>query len=207
RHQPWARRWRAALELLRAVDPPRAAEAAALVRCLVPLARDGAYVPKVSATFRAAPGAVLTTLPETAADLAAVLVHETQHSKLSVLHDLLPLHHARPHAAYRVAWRSDPRPLAGVLQGTYAHLALADFWARAGAGAALPPAERRDARHRADSYRRQVAEALAVLLESSELTPAGGEFARGMRSHLASLAPSVGEPATIGGTSPVGDVR
>lgn len=194
RHQPWARRWRGALALLRATDPGRAAEAAALVRCLVPLARTGphGHRPRVSATFRAAPGAVLTTLPDTAADLAAVLVHETQHSKLSVLHDLLPLHRPAPAAAYRVPWRSDPRPLAGVLQGAYAHLALADFWTRAAAGTALPPAARGEARIRGDSYRRQVAATLPLLLESSELTLTGQEFTEGMRVHLASLGAAPG---------------
>ncbi|MGW1074290.1 aKG-HExxH-type peptide beta-hydroxylase [Streptomyces sp. NPDC002537] len=210
RDEPWARLWRSALTLLRATDPQRAAETTALLRCLVPLAPSGAHgqqARRVSATFRAAPGAVLTTLPDSPADLAAVLVHETQHSKLSVLHDLLPLHRAGPYAAYRVAWRPDPRPLAGVLQGTYAHLALADFWGRFAGRAVLPPGARHDARARHDSYRRQVAEALPILLESNELTSAGREFAIGMQRHHAGLAEAHGVCAAIGGPSPFGDVR
>ncbi|KNB51934.1 HEXXH motif domain-containing protein [Streptomyces caatingaensis] len=186
--RPWTRRWRAALALLRAADPERAAETGALLRCLVPVARPpGDPGAKVSATFRSAPGAVLATLPPTAADLAEVLVHENQHSKLAVLHDLLPLHTAGPDALHRVAWRPDPRPLAGVLQGTYAHLALADFWHRAVRGPALPPRAREGALERRDSYRRQVAEAVPILLESNELTAAGRDFARGMERHLATL--------------------
>lgn len=184
----WTRRWRAALALLRAADPHRAAETTALLRCLVPVAAppDDPGL-KVSATFRSAPGAVLATLPPTAGDLAEVLVHETQHSKLAVLHDLLPLHGAGPEVLHKVAWRPDPRPLAGVLQGTYAHLALADFWDRAARGPALPPPARHEAAERRDSYRRQVAEAVPILLESSELTPAGREFAGGMERLLAAL--------------------
>ncbi|MEU5428960.1 HEXXH motif-containing putative peptide modification protein [Streptomyces olivoreticuli] len=208
--EPWPRLWRSALALLRATDPRRAAETTALLRCLVPLARSGPYgqgARGVSATFRAAPGAVLATLPETAADLAAVLVHETQHGKLAVLHDLLPLHHAGPYAAYRVAWRPDPRPLAGVLQGTYAHLALADFWGRVAGRAGLPAGARSAARARHDSYRRQVAEALPILLESNELTPAGVEFATGMRQHHAGLGRTAGPAGAIGGPSPFGDVQ
>ncbi|MGW2186978.1 aKG-HExxH-type peptide beta-hydroxylase [Streptomyces sp. NPDC001719] len=207
---PWLPRWRSALALLRATDPQRAAETTALLRCLVPLARAGPYGPGahgVSATFRAAPGAVLATLPDSAAELAAVLVHETQHSKLAVLHDLLPLHHAGPYAAYKVAWRTDPRPLAGVLQGTYAHLALADFWGRVAGRAGLPAGVRGAARARHDSYRRQVAEALPILLESNELTPAGVEFATEMRAHHAGLGRTTGPAAAIGGPSPFGDVR
>ncbi|MEV5243353.1 HEXXH motif-containing putative peptide modification protein [Streptomyces cinnamoneus] len=209
--EPWGQRWRGALALLRAVDRARAAEVTALLRCVVPLARpaaaSGGAGPKVSATFRAAPGAVFATLPETAADLAEVLVHETQHSKLSVLHDLLPLHGAGPREAYRVAWRPDPRPFAGVLQGTYAHLALADLWARAALRRPLPAAARRGARARRDSYLQQVAEALPILLESAELTAAGREFVTGMHRHLVALARSGERPAAIGAMSPFGDVR
>ncbi|MBB4891330.1 HEXXH motif-containing protein [Streptomyces olivoverticillatus] len=207
---PWLPRWRAALSLLRTADPERAAETTALLRSLVPLAgadAGGGPATAMSATFRAAPGAVLATLPGTAADLADVLVHETQHSKLSVLHDLVPLFEAGPEAAYRVAWRADPRPFAGVVQGTYAHLALADFWARTARLRALTPTARRGAVTRRDSYRRQVAEALPILLESSELTPAGREFAVGMERHLAALGRAGGLPTVIGGASPPGDVR
>ncbi|MEU5048498.1 HEXXH motif-containing putative peptide modification protein [Streptomyces sp. NPDC021096] len=209
--EPWTRRWRVALALLRATDRARAAEVTGLLRCVVPLARPaphGRGGPKVSATFRAAPGAVFATLPDSAADLAEVLVHETQHSKLSVLHDLLPLHEAGPREVYRVAWRPDPRPFAGVLQGTYAHLALADFWTRAALRAPLAPGARRGARTRRDSYLRQVAEALPLLLESAELTEAGRQFATGMDRHLAALTRAAGERATaFGAMSPFGDVR
>ncbi|MBZ4324130.1 aKG-HExxH-type peptide beta-hydroxylase, partial [Streptomyces huiliensis] len=206
--RPWTRRWRAALGLLRATDPQRAAETTALLRCLVPVARpaDDAGA-AVSATFRAAPGAILATLPHTAADLAEVLVHETQHTKLAVLHDLVPLHDAGPAAVYRVAWRPDPRPLAGVFQGTYAHLALAEFWDRAVRGAAVPAAVREEARARRDSYRRQVAEAVPILLESSELTPAGREFATGMERLLASLGRAGRMASGIADASSCDDVQ
>ncbi|KAB7851135.1 hypothetical protein FRZ00_03110 [Streptomyces mobaraensis] len=206
--RPWTRRWRAALGLLRATDPRRAAETTALLRCLVPVAgpADGGET-EVSATARAAPGAILATLPRTAADLAEVLVHETQHTKLAVLHDLVPLHDAGPAAVHRVAWRPDPRPLAGVFQGTYAHLALAEFWDRAGRGTALPDAMREEARTRCDSYRRQVAEAVPILLESSELTPAGREFATGMERLLLSLGRTGRMAPGIAGASSCDDVQ
>ncbi|MFI9205054.1 aKG-HExxH-type peptide beta-hydroxylase [Streptomyces sp. NPDC053048] len=208
--EPWARHFGAALELMRAADPARAAEVGALLRCLVPLARSGPYGPAaggVSATHRAAPGAVLASPPDTPAHLAEVLVHETQHSKLAVLHDLLPLHTAPPHAVHHVAWRADPRPLAGVLQGTYAHLALADFWARAARGGANARVARRDAGTRRDSCLEQVAEALPILLESAELTPAGREFTHGMERHLADLGRWRDPSAAIGATSPRRDVQ
>ncbi|MEV4431532.1 HEXXH motif-containing putative peptide modification protein [Streptomyces sp. NPDC049555] len=204
-HRDWPRHWRSALALLRDADPVRAAEVTALLRCLVPLApRDGGS--GASATFRAAPGAVLATPPGTAAALAEVLVHETQHSKLAVLHDLAPLHRASAAARHRVPWRPDPRPLGGVLQGTYAHLALADFWARAARRPQLAPRARHGARARRDSYLRQVAQALPVLLESAELTAVGRQFAAAMERHRACLEQSDEHIAEIDALSRDGDV-
>ncbi|MDT0450961.1 aKG-HExxH-type peptide beta-hydroxylase [Streptomyces hesseae] len=207
---PWARHWRAALALLRAADPARATEVTALLRCLVPLAPAGRPGTKVSATYRVAPGAVLTTPPSSPWELAEVLVHETQHGKLAVLHDLVPLHAPPPHgrpALHRVAWRPDPRPVGGVLQGAYAHLALADLRVRAALLPGLTPTARHEARTRRDSCLRQVARALNILLESAELTPAGGEFVIAMERHLAGLTRPGGPDVTIGTASPVGDVR
>ncbi|MGH3313132.1 MAG: aKG-HExxH-type peptide beta-hydroxylase, partial [Streptomyces sp.] len=185
----WAARWHAALVLLESADPGRGSEVISLVRSVVPLA--GAPGRTVSATLGAAPCGVLTQLPGTALELAAVLVHEVQHSKLAVLADLTPLHQddgaASGAARYPVAWRADPRPLSAVLQGTYAHLALADLWHRLAARRGATPAARSAARARREEYRGQVAQALAVLRESGELTGAGREFTRGMARHHASL--------------------
>ncbi|MEV4439406.1 HEXXH motif-containing putative peptide modification protein [Streptomyces sp. NPDC049577] len=209
-HEAWSGLWRAALSLLHATDPARAAETTALLRCVVPLARTGRHGARsgpVSATLRAAPGAVLTTWPETAAGLAEVLVHETQHGKLAVLHDLVPLHRGGPAARHRVAWRADPRPFAAVLQGTYAHLALADFWARAAGRRTRPPGARRAAAARRDDYREQVAAALPILLESGELTAAGRQFAIGMERHLAGLGREGDQSAGSGGASPLCHVQ
>ncbi len=75
-----------------------------------------------------------------------MLVHEVQHSKLAVLGGVVRLDHESAEAVFRVGWRSDPRPLGAVVQGTYAHLALADLWGRLADRAASPAAERAAAR-------------------------------------------------------------
>lgn len=181
----WLARWRAAIGLLRAADPGRAAEITGMLRSVVPM-RDGAGAS--SGTLRSEPWAVHTVLPPTALRFAEVLVHETQHSKLDVLSDLVQLHRADAEPRYAVAWRSDPRPFAGVLQGTYAHLSLADLFGRLAAREGVPPARRGALLARREEYREQVASALPILLESCELTPAGREFVSGMQRHHASLA-------------------
>lgn len=205
RVRDWTARWQAALALLKAADPGRRSEVGALVRSVVPLAESaqGAF----SATLGSAPGAVLTRLPETASELVAVLVHETHHSKLAVVEDLIPLREHGGPAVHRVAWREGPRPVGAVLQGTYAHLALADLWHRLAARRGVTPAARAAARARCENYREQVAEALAVLHGSGELTPAGSRFTHAMARHLASLAAPRGTTRTTTNLSPICDIR
>ncbi|MDJ1135262.1 aKG-HExxH-type peptide beta-hydroxylase [Streptomyces iconiensis] len=186
--RPWLEVWEAALGLLRETDPERAAEVAGLVRALVPVVREEAAGP-VSATCWSAPWAVLTTLPGTAEEMAEVLVHEVQHSKLAVLGDLVTLHHGDREAVYSVGWRTDPRPLGAMLQGAYAHLALADLWGRIAARDGVPARSRRTARLRCAEYREQVADALTLLLGSDQLTSEGREFVEGMRRRHGRLGP------------------
>ncbi|MFE1885349.1 aKG-HExxH-type peptide beta-hydroxylase [Streptomyces diastatochromogenes] len=183
----WARRWRQAFELLTAVDGQRAAETAAVLRAVVPLAAPGAGATPVGATLRAAPGAALIQLPGTARELAESLVHETHHTKLAALDELVPLCRPGGGAVHRVGWRPDPRPASAVLQGAYAHLALTDLWWRVRTGAAAAPAWRRRAGERFEAYRAEVGQALSLLLESDELTTAGREFVQGMERHHAGL--------------------
>ncbi|MFE6159609.1 HEXXH motif-containing putative peptide modification protein [Streptomyces sp. NPDC056486] len=189
RDQAWALRWKGAQQLLAATDPDRAAEVRAVLRAVVPLAagagRDDGN--PMSATLRAAPGAVLMSLPAGPAQMAEVLVHEAHHTKLAALHELVPLCEPERGAVHRVGWRPDPRPIAGVLQGAYAHLALADLWRRARAGTATPEPWRRRAAEQFETYREQVGGALSILLESDELTFEGREFVQEMGRHHASL--------------------
>ncbi|MER6524948.1 HEXXH motif domain-containing protein [Streptomyces sp. NPDC001508] len=184
----WAQRWSEAHTLLSATDPGRAAEIGAVLRAVVPLApeRRAGGAPR-SATARAAPGAVLAQLPGDGGELAESLVHETQHTKLAALHDLSPLCVPGAGTLHRVGWRPDPRPVMGVLQGVYAHLALVDLWWRARRTPSVPSGWRRRAGLRLEIYREHVGEALSALGESDELTLVGREFVRGMGRHHAGL--------------------
>jgi HEXXH motif-containing protein len=46
-------------------------------------------------------------------------VHEVQHLKLAALLDIVTLTMPGEHDRYYAPWRDDPRPLSGLLQGTY----------------------------------------------------------------------------------------
>ncbi|WP_432134065.1 aKG-HExxH-type peptide beta-hydroxylase [Streptomyces sp. bgisy154] len=132
----WLGAWSGTAAALRLGGERRLTEAAALLRCLVPLAPPGGASDderargSCSATRREAFGAVLSSTPPDAARLAATLVHELHHAKLAALGDMVPLHHADGRARHFAPWRPDPRPYDGLLQGAYAHLALADFHQR-----------------------------------------------------------------------------
>ncbi|MBL7257896.1 FxsB family cyclophane-forming radical SAM/SPASM peptide maturase [Paractinoplanes lichenicola] len=144
------------------------------LRAIVPLtpATDGT---RRSATSRHAFGA-LGIAPTDAEELAVLLVHEFQHTKLGAVLDLIDL---VPDDAVgdrlRVGWRPDPRPVEAALQGAYAHLAVADVWRRR--------AERtgdEQSRKLFRMYRDWTAEAIDALRTGDRLTPAGARFVRRM---------------------------
>jgi HEXXH motif-containing protein len=99
-----------------------------VVSVVVPLAQD-AEADFVSVTSPAAFGAIATSWPPDPVAMAEMLVHEFQHLKLSALMDMVPLVVPGSGKSLGYApWRPDPRPAGGLLQGIYAHLAVARFW-------------------------------------------------------------------------------
>ncbi|SCF39796.1 FxsB family cyclophane-forming radical SAM/SPASM peptide maturase [Micromonospora mirobrigensis] len=150
------------------------------LRAVVPLAPDPA-APLRSATARQAFGAVAVAPVADPETLAVLLVHEWQHAKLGALLDLVDLVDPASPVLTRVAWRPDPRPAEGVLQGAYAHLAVAEVW-RARVVAGRPGAD--VARAHATRYRDWTRDALDALLAGGALTGTGERFVRRMRDTL-----------------------
>ncbi|SEK32441.1 aKG-HExxH-type peptide beta-hydroxylase [Streptacidiphilus jiangxiensis] len=177
----WGAVWRQGATLLRAVAPARADEAGTLLRCVVPLV--GVADPERSATFADAFGLILTTRPRGAFDAAAVVVHELQHTKLYAVADLLPLHEPDPTPRFLAPWRHDPRPIGGLLQGLYAHVALGEYWRDA--ARSLPPEGGRErAAREAVRCREQVGAALPQLFGEAPLTGAGRTLAAGLAARF-----------------------
>lgn len=108
----------------RNIDP---AGIAACLLSVVPVHYD-AHPDLFSASSPEAFGCVLLNPPPGPEALAACLVHEAQHIKLSALMDLVPLIHGGLEEVHYAPWRTDPRPLRGVLQGVYAFMGVAGFW-------------------------------------------------------------------------------
>ncbi|PGH52286.1 HEXXH motif-containing putative peptide modification protein [Streptomyces sp. Ru87] len=188
----WDAVWRGVRAELRVGGEGRALEAERLLHCLVPLVRPPGASPSTagaahcSGTRREAFGAVLSSVPDTPSALAATLVHELQHAKLAALTDRVVLHRADGRARYWAPWRPDPRPFDGLLQGTYAHLGLADYWHRC--ALSTTDAARRDGAWAEHSRcHAQVSATLPALRGSRSLTPAGRALVEGMVARHAEL--------------------
>lgn len=169
----WQELFEQGWELLAGHLPERAAEMAAGLRTLVPLAQLDTRSAR-SATLRHAFGVFGLTMPPTPHDFAVTLVHEFQHSKLSALMDLLVLTDPADDRRYFAPWRPDPRPLPGLLQGVYAFIGVADTWRALRGTVGVATARFADARL-------QVNSGLTAIEDSGALTGDGEQFTAGLR--------------------------
>jgi uncharacterized protein len=184
----WQAHFAAAWPLIEKSFPRYAPGLAAGLSTVMPLAND---VPgrEISAAARQAFGAVAAALPAASADLALLLIHEFQHVKLGALTDMFDLCDRTDQRVFFAPWRDDPRPVGALLQGTYAHIGVTDFWrARR---RQVPGQEAAEAAERFARWRMMTAEAIETLAGSGALTPLGARFVAGMR---ATVEPWLSEP-------------
>jgi HEXXH motif-containing protein len=157
-----------------------AAEIAEAITVIVPHLRppQGHSSSSSSETF----GAVAMSQPIDLVSSAVTLAHELQHLKLFALIDLVPLTLPDDGQRYYAPWRNDPRPLDGLLQGTYAFLGVSGFWRRQRGftdGEAGLYAQTQFARWLAATT-----QTVETLGSSGRLTAAGQEFVAGMTGTL-----------------------
>jgi uncharacterized protein len=172
--------WRLALvaaaRQLAAELPAYADVIGAGLRSVVPM-RPSMTGHRQSGTSRQAFGAVALVLPDNIDTLSGLLLHEMQHVKLTALSDMFDLFDLADDRRYPVPWRTDCRPIEGLLHGTYAHLAIAELWR---ARAAQTPSG--EARRHFIMYRSWVEEAIEALLTAGSLMPDGCRFVERMRT-------------------------
>nr|MDT0660125.1 HEXXH motif domain-containing protein [Micromonospora sp. DSM 115978] len=175
----------AAWRLVR-IDHPKHAQAMTVgLRSVVPVAGPD-RASTVSAASRLAYGSLAIALPDDPATVALLLIHEFQHMKLGGLLDLVRLHDDDGAPRHFAPWRLDPRPLDALLQGTYAHLGVTDFWRRQRRRAA--PADRRRAEFEFAYWLNQTVSAAQTLAGSTALTADGREFAAILADSLLKMA-------------------
>jgi uncharacterized protein len=184
----WQERFAVAWQLIESEYPVYAAGIEAGLSTLMPLA-NGREGRDISASARQAFGAVGVALPADGETLAQLLIHEFQHVKLGAVCDLFELYDRADRRLFYAPWRDDPRPLSGLLQGTYAHIGVTDYWRarrhRAEGDDAVAAAER------FARWRQLTAEAIETLADSGALTELGSRFVARMR---ATVQPWLDEP-------------
>ncbi|MEV0172920.1 HEXXH motif domain-containing protein [Streptomyces sp. NPDC050803] len=118
-------------------------------------------------------GGIEASEPDDAAQLAATLVHEFQHTKLGGLLHLAPLVTPAPEGTkelWYAPWRDDPRPLEGLLQGIYAFAGITRFW---NAHRRAPSAHSALAHFEFALWRAQTATAIEQVHRHPRCTPLG----------------------------------
>ncbi|MEV0235081.1 FxsB family cyclophane-forming radical SAM/SPASM peptide maturase [Nonomuraea sp. NPDC050786] len=178
----WQRSFEAAWCLIEKEYPQYAQGLRGGLTTLTPLASAPAGR-DVSSTARHAFGAVAAALPGDPATLALLLIHEYQHVKLGAVLDLFDLFGKDDTRLYHAPWRTDPRPLEGLFQGTYAHIGVTDFWRtrrNVVRGAAQVKAQEEFAR-----WCGHTLAATGTLADSRALTPLGERFVARMRQTVA----------------------
>jgi uncharacterized protein len=166
--------WDEATRILDDEHPRYADGIRASLRSLVPVTPP-ASGHTVSASSPYAYGAMAISPTDDPQQLAELAIHEVQHMKLYALLEHVDLHVPDGAPVHYAAWRADPRPVGALLQGTYAHLGVADYWRLRRRGIDGPWADYEFA-----LWRRLVSDSIASLLGSGELTPAGERFSQGM---------------------------
>jgi uncharacterized protein len=172
----WQAELAEAWQLIDATLPGYAPGLRAGLRTIVPLrpATDGTYV---SGAARDVFGTVGIARPGSAELMALLLIHEFQHVKLGAVFDLEDLFDRRDIRTFNAPWRPDPRPFEGLFQGTYAHIAVVEFWRSRWRETGSAQAREEFARWLDHTYR-----AVLELAGSGALTVRGERFVAAMRA-------------------------
>jgi uncharacterized protein len=175
----WQQLYRQAWALIEREYSAYASGLAAGLAAIMPLANDKPGR-ELSAASRQAFGAIGAAMPVNGDILALLMMHEFQHVKLGAILDILDLCDHSDKRLFFAPWRPDPRPLEALLQGTYAHIAVTDFWRARRQHLSGPEAE--VAAENFALWRMFTAEAIDTLAASGSLTPLGVGFVDGMRA-------------------------
>ena len=136
----------------------------------------------LSASSQLAYGSIAVLVPAEPSVLAMLVIHEVQHMTLSAVLDLEPLYSDGGEPRHHAPWRLDPRPVGQLLQGTFAHFGVTDFWR------AQRHRETGTARDQANFefayWRELTTRAIRTLAGLGELTAAGLRFVHGLQSTM-----------------------
>jgi uncharacterized protein len=175
-YQKWQHQFEIAWQQIRSDHPEYAPAVATGLTVIMPM-QPGPEGRDISAAARDAFGAVGVALPASPSTLALLIMHEFQHVKLGAILDEYDLCDPADRRLFHAPWRTDLRPLEGLLQGTYAHLAVTDYWQQqAGADGTAAEASEQFTR-----WRDHTGDAIDTLATSGALTELGERFVAQMK--------------------------
>lgn len=176
----WQRLFDEACQLIVDHVPELAESMPIVLRSLVP--QPQVLFENPSASTGEAFGSAIIGKPSDGMSLAATLIHEVQHIVLGGILHLTALVRNDPRERIYVAWREDPRPASGALQGVYAFYGVTKFWR------ALADAHKgnRLAAFEFAYWRQQTWATLRTLRRDHALTDAGRRFLTGVAERLGS---------------------
>ncbi|MFD9736482.1 aKG-HExxH-type peptide beta-hydroxylase [Umezawaea sp. NPDC059074] len=194
-YDEWCKFMDEAWDVLTAHHSESAVELSEGLSTVVPL---GAEQRVFAASSTAAFGSIAMSPKQSAVTFAEALVHETQHSKLNALLDLVVLCEDDGVGRFYAPWLDYPRTITALLHGIFAFCSVVEF-SHVQCGLA-PAAERRYA-HFTTAYRRvQVGLVVDTLSRVPELTPLGREFVASVSVRLAVCPSPADLPADVADT-------
>ena len=167
------------LEMIQEFDSKTYNDLSMLLKKVVPLKVISTAVP--SSSNSTILGVVFCTFVDDPLLLAEMLIHECSHNKLFLLQEEDPILDSNIHGdgwaddKYYSPWRSDPRPLNGILHGLYVFSEVINFWSYI-----INTKKKKDYNH--ISFKRfyllveQAKIALDVLKEHASFTKLGSDF-------------------------------
>ncbi len=145
------------------------------IKVIVPVAAENVDVHS-SASYKNIPGMIVLSLTSDISILAEAIVHEYHHLKLYLIQNLDPLISGDADTAvYYSPWRKDPRPLNGILHGTYVFFQVLYFWCLFfSKGLKLLNEER--IKQRVFMIKKQLDISLKTLIDNAVFTQIGGTY-------------------------------
>lgn len=153
-------------------DSRLASEIETAIKAILPVRSKKPDV-HVSATFKETPGVMaLSWTPDTPV-LTEALVHEYHHGKLNTLFAIDPLVTGpTKEPIFYSPWRTDARPLVGLLHGAFAFHAVLDFWIKF-LNKGIPLLHEKRLNHRLCLLSHQTKEAVETLTSEGTFTKVG----------------------------------
>jgi len=177
------------VDTIRAVSHELSDELITSIRTVVPVRSADENV-NLSSTFQESPGLVALSYTSDNLILSEALVHEYHHCKLFSLMNIDPLVTSDvADARFYSPWRTDSRPLSGILHGAYVFGAVLEFWNAATNNQIVPTSNA--LLRRMHLIAGQVTTAVETLKAEGQLTPIGFALVKSLEQNVRKQIPSL----------------